>query len=101
MISYLESGDVLMFNAPIGSDHAHDVIVKFAFKSRLEATSRCITTVADTLQLGLDLESRVWIRQLAVNEDCHGLSLASAETELIRPMTVVNQWNTKIGSDHG
>ena len=90
-----------MFNAPIGNDHAHDVIVKFAFKSRLKATSRCITTVADTLQIGLECEVRALTYQVAAREGCGGRSIAPAEIKRKRPPAAVNQRSMKIGTDHG
>lgn len=101
LISYFGGGNVPMFNVPIGNNHAHDVIVKFAFKSRLEATSRCITTVADTLQIGLECEVRTLTYQAAVREGCDGPSIAPAETKRKRPLVTVNQRSMKMGTEHG
>jgi len=101
VISYFEGGNVPMFNAPIGNDHAHDVIVKFAFKSRLEATSRCITTAADALQVGLDCDGKTRTYQAAVREGCDGPSIAPAETKRKRPLVTANQRSMKMGTEHG
>ena len=90
-----------MFNAPIGNDHAHDVDMRFTFEPRLEAMGRCTTMVADTLQLGLDSLSRVRIYQLATVEDCDGLSKASSGAAPMRPFVTDNQWDMKVGADHG
>lgn len=101
MISYFKGGNVPMFNVPIGNDYAHDVIVKFAFKPRSEVTSRCITTVADTLQIGLECEVRTLTYQVSVREGFDGPSIAPAETKRKRPLVTGNQRSMKMGTEHG
>jgi hypothetical protein len=101
VLSYFEGGIVSPLNVPIENNHAHDVIVRFAFKSRLEVTSRCITTVGDAPDIGLNCEVGTRFYEAAVGEGCDVSLIVLAETKRNTPPAAENQRIMRTGTEHG